>query len=401
MSLLYKNEKPLFNIMLGISLLAWVGLAVGTMGMVLIYVVFFALFYVLAQSGFISYLKGTAVEITPEQFPDLHQKISDACDTLGLAQVPSAYLMHMGGAFNALATRFLGKNFIVLYSDVVDALEEHPDALNFYIGHEVGHLKRKHLLWGPLLAPASFLPILGTAYSRAKEYSCDRHGLAVCADPASAQLGLAALAAGGKRWRTMNQEHYIAQAKQSSGFWMSLYELISDYPWLTKRIAALRGLANGQESRQPRRHWLAWFFALFIPRFGFAGAASGMLVVAMIGILAAIALPAYQEYVNKAAVAQAVMEGGKAAAVVQKYYEQTQKLPASLQQVGYALAESVPSVASVDFNRDEAIVVITMATKAFDGQTIELVPKLDANKRIHWKCVSDKVSPTLLPQSCK
>lgn len=39
--------------------------------------------------------------------------------------------MQMGGAFNAFATRFFGRDFLVLYSDVVDALEDNPDALNF------------------------------------------------------------------------------------------------------------------------------------------------------------------------------------------------------------------------------------------------------------------------------
>jgi hypothetical protein len=59
--------------------------------------------------------------------------------------VPEAYLLQMGGMLNAFATRFLGRDFLVLYSDVVDGLADNPDALNFYIGHEIGHIKRKHL----------------------------------------------------------------------------------------------------------------------------------------------------------------------------------------------------------------------------------------------------------------
>jgi Zn-dependent protease with chaperone function len=141
---------------------------IGTVGMALVYGLLFFISYCFAQSALVSYLKGTAVQITPAQFPDLYQRIEVCCQRLGLAPVPEAYLLQMGGAFNAFATRFLGNNFIVLYSDVVDALEERPDAINFYIGHEIGHIKRNHLRWSALLAPAALLPLLGAAYARAR-----------------------------------------------------------------------------------------------------------------------------------------------------------------------------------------------------------------------------------------
>jgi Zn-dependent protease with chaperone function len=165
---------------------------VGTLGLALVYGLLFFLGYCFAQSALISYIKGTGVRITEAQYPDLQHQIAACCDKLGLDTVPEAYLMQMGGAFNAFATRFLGRDFLVLYSDVVDALEAHPDALNFYIGHEIGHIKRKHLSWSPVLMPASVLPLVGAAYSRAREYTCDRHGLAACSSIESAQAGMAA-----------------------------------------------------------------------------------------------------------------------------------------------------------------------------------------------------------------
>ncbi len=401
MNLLYKHERPLFLILLAISLLVWLALLAGTKGIVLVYVIAFVIFYVLAQSAFISYLKGTGVEISADQFPDIHEKVAACCSKLGVEKVPSAYLIHMGGVFNALATRFLGKSFIVLYSDIVDALEDHPDALNFYIGHEIGHLKRKHLMWGPVLAPAAFLPIIGTAYSRAREYTCDRHGLAVCSNPASAQLGMAALAAGGRRWRSMNSERYISQTKHSSGFWMSLHELISDYPWLTKRLAAIRAATNGEELKQPRRHLLAWFFALFLPRFGVGGAASGLVAIAMIGIMAAVAIPAYQDYVSKAQLTQAVAVGRSAAAAVEEHYYKTGEVPATLAQAGFALPATASYVQDIEVNPKNAIVTVTLAVPAQMGKTITLVPSLDSEKHIHWRCGSNDIGANLLPKDCR
>lgn len=401
MNLLYKNEKTLFIILLTLSLIFWAGLLVGTMGVVLLYVLAFFIFYLLGQSAFISYLKGTGVEITQEQFPDLHEKINACSEKLDIEKPPAAYLMHMGGTFNALATRFLGKNFIVLYSDIVDALENHPDALNFYIGHELGHLKRRHLVWGPLLAPAAFLPIIGTAYSRAREYTCDRHGLAACNDPASAPLGLAALAAGGKRWRTLNQESYTAQTKHSSGFWMSLHEIISDYPWLTKRIATLRALSNGEEIKHPRRSFLAWFFALFIPRLGVGGGAAGLLIIiAIIGILAAIAIPAYQGYAAKAQLSQAISIGRTATTAVENYYYNNDTPPDDLKQAGFALPSYATYVQDIEVNPRNAEVTLTLAIPAHLGKSITFVPSLDDDKRIHWRC-SSEISASLMPVDCR
>lgn len=131
MTLIYKNEKTLFAIMLVMSSVLWfVFLAFALVGGLLFFVM-----YCFAQSALISHIKGTGVQITEKQFPDLHRRIDACCDKLGHTERPQAYLMQMGGALNAFATRFFGRDFLVLYSDVVDALDESPDALNFYIGH--------------------------------------------------------------------------------------------------------------------------------------------------------------------------------------------------------------------------------------------------------------------------
>lgn len=232
MNLVYRNEERLFRLMLVWSLLIWGVLLLITFGLALVYLLFGFLFYCVAQSALISYIKGNGVRITEEQFPDLKQQISACCRKLGLDEEPQAYLMQMGGMLNAFATRFLGRHFLVLYSDVVDGLADNPDALNFYIGHEIGHIKRKHLHWATILMPASALPLIGPAYSRA---------------------------------RMMNHRAYVDQASQTEGFWMSFHELVGDYPWLVKRMAAVRALAAGHELRQPPRSKLAALLALFVP----------------------------------------------------------------------------------------------------------------------------------------
>src|SRR5690606_41514513 len=111
-------------------------------------------------------------------------------------RLPSFTLFPCTTLFRSFATRFLGRDFVVLFSSVVDAMEDNPDAINFYMGHELCHIQRRHLTRGPFLWPASILPLLGAAYSRAREYTCDQYGRACCDDPQSALQGLTLLAAG-------------------------------------------------------------------------------------------------------------------------------------------------------------------------------------------------------------
>ncbi|MFC5551378.1 M48 family metalloprotease [Massilia aerilata] len=293
---MYRNQERLFRLMLVWSVLIWGALLVMTFGLALVYLLFGFLFYCVAQSALISYIKGNGVRITEEQFPDLKQQISACCRKLGLEEEPQAYLMQMGGMLNAFATRFLGRHFLVLYSDVVDGLADNPDALNFYIGHEIGHIKRRHLSWSTVLLPATVLPLIGPAYSRAREYTCDRHGLAACDNPRNAEHGLAVLAAGGKRARTMNNQAYVDQARHTEGFWMSFHELVGDYPWLVKRMAAVRALAAGHELRQPSRNKLAAALALFVPRIGIGSGAAAVVSIFMVAVMAAVLIPAYKQY---------------------------------------------------------------------------------------------------------
>jgi Zn-dependent protease with chaperone function len=400
MNLIYKNEKNLFGIMLVLSLLIWALLLVGTVGMALVYLLLFFIGYCFAQSALVSYLRGTAVQITPAQFPDLYQRIEVCCERLGLAVVPEAYLLQMGGAFNAFATRFLGNNFIVLYSDVVDALEERPDAINFYIGHEIGHIKRNHLRWSALLAPAAFLPLLGAAYARAREYTCDRYGFHACDDLKSAQVGLAALAAGGKRWRQMSVSTYTAQAHQSSGFWMSFHELVADYPWLVKRMAVVRGLAQGSEVPPPGRHGLAYLLALFVPRLGVGGAGSVLGVIAVIGVLAATAVPAYSDYTAKARMAQAVIVGHEATAAVERYFYANGRGPDTLEQAGYAMDDPNHAVQEVTVDAGNGMVRVFPSDLNYRGKAIAFTPRVDENKRVVWHCASDEIPARVLPPEC-
>ncbi|KXI27171.1 M48 family metalloprotease [Paraglaciecola hydrolytica] len=401
MDLIYKNEKKLFSIAVIISTIFWIAIIVGTIGIVLLYLLLGYLFFLFAHSAFISHLKGTGVKITSDQYPDLHEKLINGCSKVGLKNVPEAYILRTD-YFNALATKFLGRYFVVLFSDVIDALEEHPSAIDFYIGHELGHIHRKHLSWSSFIFPASILPVLGTALRRAEEYTCDRYGVACCDSEDDIKYALAAIAAGNSRWKTLNINSYLTQVEQTSGFWMSFHELTGDYPWLTKRMAAAIALKNGQVLKHPKRHKFAWFLAFFIPRFGAGGAGSLIITIAILGVLAALALPAYQEYVEKSRIVMAYSSSIEVKGKVTEYVLSNEQWPTSMIDLGYASASIINEKNNFDIGMyDQGVIGIkTGLTSSGDEQYIVLEPEF-LEGSVQWTCYGQNIDSAQLPSDCR
>jgi Zn-dependent protease with chaperone function/type II secretory pathway pseudopilin PulG len=404
MDLVYRHEGPLFAISLVLSLLIWLVLIVGTVGVALVYLLVFFVIYLFAQSALISYLQGSAVRISPQQFPDLHQRLQDCCTRLRMSKVPEAFVMHADGAFNAFATRFLGRNFVALFSDVVDALEPHPDAINFYIGHELGHIHRGHLAWAPVLWPASVLPLLGAGYSRAREYTCDLYGYACCNHPGDATRALAALAAGGRRWQTLDLPRYAGQSQATGGFWMSFHELVGGYPWLVKRMERLMARAEGRAPDAPRRNPFAWLLALFVPNLGFgAGAGASLLVLVVVfGVLAAVAIPAFQDFTARAQVSQGLGQVAEIRQGVETYAREHESWPGSNADLGLPQSIAGGPVIDVQVGAGGAVTVTFAGPpEGLAGQTVVLDPLVDDSGKLVWDCSGGTLPARYRPAECR
>ncbi len=353
LDLLYKNEKKLFVMSLIISILFWTVLIIGTFGIALIYILFFYIFYLFAQSALISYIKGTGAKIDDQQYPDLYDQFQACAKKLDMEKMPDCYLLHADGIFNAFATRFLKRYYIVLYSDIVDALDKYKPALNFYIGHELGHIHSRHIFWNPILFPALVLPLLGAGYSRAREYTCDNYGYACCEEPKAAIAGLAALSVGSQRWKTISIKNYVDQTLETGGFWMSFHELVADYPWLVKRMARIYYKAANIPSVIPRRNIFAWLLALFVPRtFGAAGGGSIIVVIAIIGILAAIAIPNFISYRDKAYQTNVRTELSVLMNAEGEYFQSYGRYTVNLDDLNYAAANPKVNVEILSADED-------------------------------------------------
>lgn len=210
----------------------------------LLFYVFLIVGYLFFRLGIlVGYIKGNALKVSKEQFPKLYDVLLTQCNKLELNTVPDMYILQSGGVLNAFATAFMGNNYIVLYSEVAEEMfQDNMDTVEFVVAHELGHIKRKHVLKTVLLFPSFILPFLGLAYSRACEFTCDNIGASLA--PNGAKSGLILLASGKNIWRKVNIEKFIEQESTASGFWFWFAEKVSSHPRLTKRLSKLTHLPN-------------------------------------------------------------------------------------------------------------------------------------------------------------
>jgi Zn-dependent protease with chaperone function len=292
-----RKERVLFGVAAAISAAVWVVVCVSVIG--LVYSVLVAIGILMAHALLLAHVTGNGVRVSSTQLPEIWQKVQDASRKLGLPAPPEVYVVQAGGLLNAFATKLLSRRFVIIYSDLIDACEigapGQVTELDFVIGHEIGHLAAGHLAWQWFLLPARIVPLLGPAYSRAREYTCDVCGHAVTDNLEVSSRALAVLAAGGRAGRRVNLDAFVDQVTETGRFWMAIYELNASHPFLSKRVGALR-VASGLVSRaRAPRPILAYPLAPFLGIL-----AGGPVVAVMIVTYAAIlaSLPALNKYVK-------------------------------------------------------------------------------------------------------
>jgi type IV pilus assembly protein PilA len=140
-----------------------------------------------------------------------------------------------------------------------------------------------------------------------------------------------------------------------------------------------------------------------------------MIVVAIIGILAAIAIPAYQNYTIRAQVTEGLTLGDGWKTAIAEYYAYSGNWPAQGNLAGTNVSQgkyesSVTVIAG-------GIVEVTygnQANKNVNGKILDIIPYVNSNNDINWLCGlatapsgtasvatnNTNVSPQYLPSSC-
>ncbi|MBK8452409.1 MAG: pilin [Thiofilum sp.] len=128
-----------------------------------------------------------------------------------------------------------------------------------------------------------------------------------------------------------------------------------------------------------------------------------MIVVAIIGILAAIALPAYQDYTKRSHVSEGLSLAGAAKLGVTEFFADRGALPTSNADVGLAAATDIKgnAVKSVAVG-GSGVITITYNSKVTDNATLIMTPTADVTKgSVTWNCTTGTVDKKYRPATCR
>ena len=132
-----------------------------------------------------------------------------------------------------------------------------------------------------------------------------------------------------------------------------------------------------------------------------------MIVVAIIGILAAIAIPAYQDYTIRAQVSEGLNLAGGAKAAVTEYTQDRGAFPLDNTVAGISAAATIKGKYVASVQVATGVVTVTYGTGAhslIQSDTIRLTPTTNAGS-VEWACTSasggTNIANKHLPAACR
>jgi type IV pilus assembly protein PilA len=124
-----------------------------------------------------------------------------------------------------------------------------------------------------------------------------------------------------------------------------------------------------------------------------------MIVVAIVGILAAIAIPAYQDFITRSKVSEIVATVGACKTSVSEFFAAKTAMPTNIEQAGCSttLSQYVGAV-----NVAAGVITATASTKVggFSGNTLTLTPANTATEITGWSCTTNGAKK-FVPANCR
>jgi type IV pilus assembly protein PilA len=129
-----------------------------------------------------------------------------------------------------------------------------------------------------------------------------------------------------------------------------------------------------------------------------------MIVVAIIGILAAIAIPAYQDYTIRAQVSEGLNLSGGAKAAVTEYYQDRGSMPTDNTIAGLAAPGTIQGKYVGSVTVANGVITVGYAKAAhttITGNSITMTPDVSQAGSVQWTCAGVGIVNKHLPAACR
>ncbi len=125
-----------------------------------------------------------------------------------------------------------------------------------------------------------------------------------------------------------------------------------------------------------------------------------MIVVAILGILLTMAIPAYQDYAVRARVTEGLNLAEAAKVAVAETVSASNVFPESQAASGYAAPEPTQNVESISIAPASGVITITYTALAGNG-TLLLTPTLRSSGDLSWTCTQGTLAAKYRPATCR
>lgn len=130
-----------------------------------------------------------------------------------------------------------------------------------------------------------------------------------------------------------------------------------------------------------------------------------MMVVAIIGILAAIAIPSYQDYTRRAYISEALVAASAAKTAMEEYHATNNAWPSNNQEAGLNASAAFNSGAvtnlSIEASGSISVIKVSLSSKVASNAFIWLVPAAVTSGSYKWQCSGNGDISRLLPSNCR
>ncbi len=126
-----------------------------------------------------------------------------------------------------------------------------------------------------------------------------------------------------------------------------------------------------------------------------------VLIIPVGGIIAAIALPAYQDYIVRVKVSEGLVQASTAKTAMVEYAEETGYWPVSFEQIQIDTNQMRNENFYVQIDNNGTLVIQFNQPESVAGERIYLTPELTNTGNYDWHCDGSEIENRYLPPSCQ